>query len=53
MKSLLVALGYNQLKEAQTIAQKHGLVIFGTMDQKILTRVEGEKILPVYFYETG
>lgn len=58
-KTLLAALGRGRLPGILDIASRHHVVVFGTMDGKVLNRltarVAGITIsdLPVYFYETG
>ena len=56
---LLVAVGRGRLPGILDITARHHFVVFGTMDGKVLARLNARVVaskvstLPVYFYETG
>lgn len=56
---LLVALGCGRLPGILDVAEKHSLVVFGTMEGEVLADLTAcvmgstTSALPVYFYETG
>ncbi|MEW6447118.1 MAG: hypothetical protein AB1426_03385 [Bacillota bacterium] len=54
---LVVTIGCGQLPKIMEVAAQHDLVVFGTLDGKVLSnlanRPHGTDRLPVYFYESG
>ena len=50
---VLAAAGYGQLMAGLSIAERQPLVVYGTLDGKILSRLVNASGIPVYFFETG
>jgi hypothetical protein len=51
---ILVAIGCGRLPAILEISEKQSIVVFGTMgDKPLLGLSDGNRCLPVYFYETG
>ena len=50
---VLAAAGFGQLMAGLLIAEKQSLVVYGTLDGLILSRLADASGIPVYFFETG
>ena len=50
---VLAAAGFGQLMAGLSIAEKQPLVVYGTLDELVLSRLADASGIPVYFFETG
>ncbi|ACV64241.1 hypothetical protein Dtox_3524 [Desulfofarcimen acetoxidans DSM 771] len=50
---ILAAAGFGQLMTGLSIAEKQAVVVYGTMDGRVLSRFTAAAGIPVYFFETG
>ena len=50
---VLAAAGFGQLMAGLSIAEKQPLVVYGTLDGQVLSRLAEASGIPVYLFETG